>query len=225
MTLEEVRAEQRYLENRIEIIRSDMRREPVRVEREHLESLRPFQEKLARLRHKRTNGRALIAIYEDRIAVLRAELDLLKHRDGIARLLKLVKETNKLQGIDTKVDAVIEEAAACRERVVECRYLVRAYEDEIVETKRAMDGAFEQREAQLEDAIIRREKWFSDFCMNRIEGPVRIAACRERIVELNGLAQQLSQGSEVRKLEQMTREIEQLMLELGADKVAAALRG
>lgn len=222
-SLDEIRKDVRAEEQRIECIRSDMRREPVRVEREHLASLKPWQDKLARLRHKRTNGRALLETYDARVAELEAELSTLRHRDGIARLLKLVKQVNAMNGVRTDVDAVIEEGAAFRERVLEIKMLLRAYANEIEETRRAMAGDFEQQEARCVDNIVRREKWFSEFCMNRIEGPQRIAQCVSRIDELHAEETVAAKRGDVRRLEDTMAEVARLMSELGAEKVAAVL--
>lgn len=219
-TREECRKKIDGLRNKLRIVRSDTMRDPARVEREHLAGIKPLQEKLYRLRHKRTHGRELLAMYDRRLEELRLEHELLLRREQVRRIVALVRKVNDREAPSIMA---ITEASDANDRMREIRGLLRAYDAEIKETRRAMAGDYEQREAKLTTAIEKHEQWFANFCRNMLEPQVVIAETLAEIAALEEIEATLAPGGAINDLFKTMNNVARLMADLGDEKVARAM--
>lgn len=222
-TLEEVKHAIACEENAIRCAMSDADRDPAYVTRSHHRTLRELNRELDYHRDRRINGPQRIAAMQIRIAELGGNLEVLKHRDSIVKMLKLQAEINGLQGADdpdSPIRIVLDEAASVREHTIDSRSFIRAFETEINEIRRAMAGEFMEREEQLVAIIDQRKRQYRDFLDNLVRWPERVIAHRARLLELRVDEERVKKTGKVRELESLGAEIAALMAELGADKVA-----
>lgn len=179
-----IRREIRALERRIAIARTDMQRDPRRQMRELYQSLLVARDKLNRIRHKRLNAPQLVVQYQDRIAELEGEIEALKHRDGLLKMLRMMRELDPDMQ-QTSLSRIIEDAALVRDGITEARKLISAYESEIRIVERHAAGGFDEEEQRAEENVHRRVRWMNEFVTNHTEGWRVIDETREQIDELN----------------------------------------
>lgn len=217
MTLSEVRKERQAVLNQIRCIQSDAELDPARVERDFLKHVEPLRAKLERLRYKYQNAAALIAEYTERIAELKAEYKLIVEADRIKKMIRLVKQINKLQG--SKIKVLVEENQLTAEQASTIRYLILGYKNEIGVIEKLVAGSYAKREAELVKAITAQETQYAAFC----RGLERLEACYARLDELEQIAQELAAQPDLEKLEDTLREMTQLMAGMTPEQIKAAL--
>lgn len=195
-----------------------------RIYREIHAEVAELRTQLLRLVHMREQGDALVAEYEQRLVELRDEVTELKNRDAIARLMRLMRQLNELGiGAGVNVDPVIEEVVLAKERLVELRGLIPAYESMIRDVRRAMDGAYVDREAFLRRMIDERLRHLADELEVMADPYATAAEARQAVVVLRAKESELSGRGQVAQLLSALDEVAQLAKELGADRVRYAL--
>jgi hypothetical protein len=224
-THDEVKRDIKAQRDLIRCILSDAERDVLRVEREHREAVDALQAKLERLQHKRLHGRELLEAYRLRVAELKGEYEALHNKNLIKRLADLVEKIREAGGCSERVivNPVIELTSSIRERMNDIRALIRGYDGEIKVTQKALSGSFEQDEARLAEQIERRKRQFAEFLRHVLDPWACQEECWMRIRELQIELETVKKTGKVRQLADTMSEIEQLMAELGAEKVAAAL--
>lgn len=225
--LDQLKAEQRALRNRIRCIRTNQQHpDPLRVTREYERDRERWVAKLDRLSGKRKHGAELLSVYRKKLEDWALEYKRLEAQPKLKRMLDMIRQINEANGVgsqSTSLMNALETESVARERRREITYMSASYRMEIIEVKRAMSGAFEQTEAKYAAAVELLDRNYTQFLHDRLHGDAYVADCCERLEALRVAIAAREEETRIEQYSAALDEIKTLLGELTPDQVRIAL--